>query len=366
MNIEQLNDQLHVLSHNLCIYYSKLVDDIHLRLMTKAIAAGHQGLKLSHALILPQIAADGSRIIDIARSQGISKQAIGQVAGELEKLGFIKKISDPADKRSKKLTLTSKGVTLIRQSADFMYDVDNELQDQIGKNHFKQLQNLSRKLFKAMALKFPDAGQYTPELDRQLPLIVYATSISNHLDLLLKQINHEKGHPPLKRSYWHVLEKILQKGIRINELAELNGISKQAVSQLANEIEKAGYIKRIHDPKDKRSRKLVLTDKGKELIRHTMESTRAVETLVEQQMGSKDYQQLKHCLYYYTQPPTRATDTSGQPPFDLARQLLSAIESIIKRDPQNISHPWLIQRGNSYLLSETAIEALKNFELKID
>lgn len=352
---ENLHNQLHLLSHNLCIYYSRLMDDIHQRLMEKALAAGYTGLKLSHAMILPQISAKGSRIIDIARSQAVSKQAIGQIANELEQLGFIEKTPDHQDKRSKKLILAERGITLVRLSAGFMREVDQELAQLISADSFHQLQQLSQLLFKQLKLKYPDVGQYTPEINTQLPLIVHVSSISAWLDLTLKDINGQQGHPPLKRSYWHVLEKITQKGIRINDLAEMNGISKQAVSQLANDIEKAGYISRIDDPSDKRSRQLVLTDKGRLLITHTLTATQDVEQQIEKVIGTDNFRQLKECLRHYVQ-------CSQQNNSNPDTQIQVAITGILQAQAGNINSEWLTvaDDGHGYRLSHAALEKLHN------
>lgn len=355
MASDTLYNQLHLLSHNLCIYYSRLVDDIYQHLMDKALAAGYTGLKLSHAMILPQISAGGSRIIDIARSQAVSKQAIGQVANELEQLGFIEKTLDAEDKRSKKLILTEQGITLVRLSAGFMAEVDQEIAQLMGAEQFEKLKQLSQLLFKKLRLKYPDVGQYTPEINRELPLVVFASSISARLDLMLKEITGKQGHPPLKRSYWHVLEKITQKGIRINDLAEMNGISKQAVSQLANDIEKAGYICRMDDPDDKRSKQLMLTDKGRLLVTHTLAATQDVEKMIADHIGEDRFSALKDNLRHYGQ-----TSQQRGTQKDLESEILQAISNVVKNHANPMNSAWLEPCDNEqYQLSEKALIALK-------
>lgn len=353
---DTLYNQLHLLSHNVCIYYSRLTDDIYQHLMDKALAAGYKGLKLSHAMILPQISAEGSRIIDIARSQAVSKQAIGQVANELEQLGFIEKTTDATDKRSKKLILTDKGITLVRLSAGFMNEVDKEIAQLMGQDPFDQLKQLSQLLFKKLKLKYPDVGQYTPEINRELPLVVFVSSISARLDLMLKEITGKQGHPPLKRSYWHVLEKITHKGIRINDLAEMNGISKQAVSQLANDIEKAGYICRMDDPSDKRSKQLILTDKGRLLVTHTLTATHDVENMLEQHLGEERFRSLKENLRHYAQSSQQQGSLR-----DIESDIKEALHAVIKNHANGDNSAWLITDDNNhYRLSDAALAALKD------
>jgi DNA-binding MarR family transcriptional regulator len=352
MNADKLTFELNHLTHNLCLYYSLLVDDIYQRLMNKALAAGHQGLKLSHALILPQISIHGARIVDIAKSQGVSKQAIGQIANELEQLGYITRIDDIDDKRSKKLILTQQGIELITQAASFMHEVDNELELCIGAPNFLQLKKYSQQLFKDFALKYPSASTYTPEITHKSPLIAYATSLATHLDLLLQTQNMSKGHSPLKRSYWQILEKISHHGVRVNDLAELNGISKQAISQLANEIEKSGYIAREFDPSDKRAKKITLTPKGEQLIIDTINSTEYVENVVEDKIGRDAIISLKKCFQHYLSPTDSAKEIFQNSAETKIQKILYQFINHLNEDEKK---QWTTKKGNKRKLSNEAI-----------
>ena len=324
--------------------------------MEKALVAGHKGLKLSHALILPQIASDGSRIVDIARSQGVSKQAIGQIANELEDLGYLSRTDDPEDKRSKKLTLTAQGVTLVKQAAGFMGDIDDELRVTLGPDTFNQLLTLSSLLFKKLSLKFPEAGVYAPHIGNTVPLIAFCIPLATRLDLLLQQQNTAKGHTPLKRSYWQVLEKITHNGVRINDLAELNGISKQAISQLANEIEKAGYIARVEDPNDKRAKNLVPTHQGKKLILDTLQSTAHVEHIIETYIGNQALKDLKHCFDVYLK-----SKSPKQPAIATKQTLQACLQTFITSLDKQEREQWL---DENHRLNNKAIEKICQMEFR--
>ncbi len=358
MTTEKLSHKLNNLSDNLCLYYSLLADDIYKDLMDKALAAGHKGLKLSHALILPQISSTGTRIVDIAKSQGVSKQAIGQIANELESLGYITRADDQTDKRSKKLILTTQGIHLIRQAASFTSDTDARLKSNMGETAFYALKTHSHALFKSLSLKYPDAGAYTPEISSELPLIAYVTSIATQLDLLMQEKNAQKGHAPLKRSYWQVLEKITQQGVRINDLAELNGISKQAISQLANEIEKADYIARVDDPSDKRAKKLLLTDKGEQLILDTIASTAYVEELIEKKIGSKSIAELKQAFQKYLLQ--RHNNYKQQSSTE--EKAHATLQKFIYNLSNSEKDIWIISENKNAVLSTYALDKLRQMQ----
>lgn len=63
-------------------------------------------------------------------------------------------------------------------------------------------------------------------------------------------------------SQWALLNLIYdKKGISTKELSEMMHVSKSAVTQLANDLEKKGYLSRTSDPKDKRTINIVPTPK---------------------------------------------------------------------------------------------------------
>lgn len=63
-------------------------------------------------------------------------------------------------------------------------------------------------------------------------------------------------------SLFHLLHN---KIVSLNNLADFLGISRPAVSQLVEKLERSGLVERIPNPNDKRGKLLELTEKGKEL-----------------------------------------------------------------------------------------------------
>ena len=359
------DQQLQNLSLNLCLCYARLTDDIHQQLMEKAIADSQHKLRLSYSLILPQISRQGSRIVDLAKSHGVSKQAIGQLAKELEKEGLIYRIQDEQDKRSRKLQLSDKGIDLIRLCTKYLSEVDARLEQQLGSDDFKQLKSHSIKIFTQLKLSYPPAGTYTPNITgksiQQLPIIVFVGAIANYLDLLLQQKNAARGHPALKRSYWQVLEKANQQGMRINEIANLNRISKQAVSQLVKEIEKSGYIQRISDSKDKRAKKLLLTDNGEQLVRDTLQSTEEIETQVADIIGRNGLIELKRLLgnYLINSGAEKSLSRQTNNASSTLRQLYKSCSALQRQQ-------WFNTHNNEVQLSQQGLQMLTNTCFKLE
>ena len=83
---------------------------------------------------------------------------------------------------------------------------------------------------------------------------------------VMHQLIDQRGHRGLKMAFEPYITLVGNEGSRLTELADALGISKQACSQTANQLEAAGYIERVSDPLDGRAKKLVLTEYGQQLM----------------------------------------------------------------------------------------------------
>lgn len=70
---------------------------------------GHPAIRPGHGCVFRFIDVDGSRVTTMAERAGMSKQAVGEVVDDLEALGYVERIPDPADRRAKLIRLTERG-----------------------------------------------------------------------------------------------------------------------------------------------------------------------------------------------------------------------------------------------------------------
>ena len=70
---------------------------------------GRGDVRVSHASLLPHIDLEGTRITEIARRMGVTKQAVNQAVSEIEALGLVRRKADPSDGRAKLVLFTAKG-----------------------------------------------------------------------------------------------------------------------------------------------------------------------------------------------------------------------------------------------------------------
>ncbi|MEO5757542.1 MAG: MarR family transcriptional regulator [Mesorhizobium sp.] len=87
-------------------------------------ARGYGDLRATHTTLLSNIDLAGSTVTEAADRAGVTKQAMGRLAAELEGAGYITVQSNPEDARVRILCLTEKGMRLMLDSLDVMDNLE--------------------------------------------------------------------------------------------------------------------------------------------------------------------------------------------------------------------------------------------------
>ena len=109
-------------------------------------AAGHSGLQPAHQAVLTHLRVSGARLTELARRASMSKQAMGQLVDEVERLGYVERISDPADGRAKIVRFTRAGLELIKDGTDIAAAIQREYAKLIGKKKLDLLRGILEEL----------------------------------------------------------------------------------------------------------------------------------------------------------------------------------------------------------------------------
>ena len=78
-------------------------------LYRRAHAAGYTDIRPGHGCVFGNVDPDGSRLTEIAERAFMTKQSVGEVATDLERLGYVERVPDPTDGRAKIIRLTDRG-----------------------------------------------------------------------------------------------------------------------------------------------------------------------------------------------------------------------------------------------------------------
>jgi DNA-binding MarR family transcriptional regulator len=112
--------------------------DFHARLRE----AGHSTIRQGHGCVFRFIHEGGSRLTELADSSGLSKQAVGEVVDDLEKLGYVERAQDPQDGRAKMIRLTEQGTDAHQVALDIFADIERDLAARYGAERVATMREL--------------------------------------------------------------------------------------------------------------------------------------------------------------------------------------------------------------------------------
>lgn len=116
------------------------------------------------------------------------------------------------------------------------------------------------------------------------------------LDNELQDSLGKKGWQHFSHSQSMIFLNMAEGRDRTVDIAKHMGISKQAINRTIKDLVESGMIKLVPDKKDKRAKRIVLTDKGALITQDATLGLNELESRLEQSLGSKKTAQLKHLL----------------------------------------------------------------------
>lgn len=119
-------------------------------------ARGVAGMMPSYPRLLGNLDTEGTRITGLARRMGVTRQAVAQLAKEIEAAGFIERRPDPDDGRGVIIAFTPKGRKALSVAVTVMDEIERDYAAVIG---HKRLSALKQDL-KAILDQFDRPGEF--------------------------------------------------------------------------------------------------------------------------------------------------------------------------------------------------------------
>lgn len=91
----------------------------------------------AHTTLFPHIDLEGTRLTELAQRVGITKQAVGQLVDDLERVGMVERIPDPADGRAKLVVWTDRGRRGLLEGLEVLGGVERELAQVMGAERWR-------------------------------------------------------------------------------------------------------------------------------------------------------------------------------------------------------------------------------------
>jgi DNA-binding MarR family transcriptional regulator len=134
--------------HNIGVLLQQLSRDFERRARGTLRTRGHTRLQPSHQVVFASLGRTGTRLTDLAQRAGMTKQAMGQIVDDLERLGYVERTPDPADGRAKIVRFTAAGIDFVCDAAEVLDEIWRAYAALLGEQELDQLQSTLRRLLR--------------------------------------------------------------------------------------------------------------------------------------------------------------------------------------------------------------------------
>jgi len=108
---------------------------------------GYPDLRPSHAALFLTIdRRSGSRLTDLAEQVRLTKQGMMALVDDLESLGYVRRVPDPADSRAKLVRLTARGRRAAAECRRAIQSVEQRTKRVLGDRRYETLREVLEEL----------------------------------------------------------------------------------------------------------------------------------------------------------------------------------------------------------------------------
>lgn len=121
-------------------------ESVHERMLAGLHHRGYEDLIASHLTVLQYPGPEDMRPSDLATRTRMTKQALNYLLGQLEALGYLKRVQDGADQRFRRIRLTARGRAASAAMREIVSEVEDEWSRKLGTRRFGELRDLLAQL----------------------------------------------------------------------------------------------------------------------------------------------------------------------------------------------------------------------------
>jgi DNA-binding MarR family transcriptional regulator len=112
------------------------------RVFEELAAAGFDDFTPSQARVFQRIAPSGSRLSDLARQAGITKQSAAFLIDQLERSGYVHRVRDPDDHRARLVRISERGARSVEAASAAVAQVESEWEAHLGARRMAALRRI--------------------------------------------------------------------------------------------------------------------------------------------------------------------------------------------------------------------------------
>ncbi|MET8234279.1 MarR family transcriptional regulator [Micromonospora sp. NPDC005298] len=107
-------------------------------IFARAAERGFDDARPRHGAVLAYLDPEGTRPGELARLAGRNKQTMGAILDELERLGYVRRTPDPADRRAKLIVPTDRGLRFMEVTDGIVDQIERTLADALGSAPYRE------------------------------------------------------------------------------------------------------------------------------------------------------------------------------------------------------------------------------------
>jgi DNA-binding MarR family transcriptional regulator len=104
--------------------------------------AGYDDVTLAQARVFQRIAPEGSRLTDLADQAQMAKQSVAGLVDELERMGYVRRVPDPTDRRARLIQIDKRGRQAAKAAQSAHDEIQAEWRSHLGARRFSQLREI--------------------------------------------------------------------------------------------------------------------------------------------------------------------------------------------------------------------------------
>jgi DNA-binding MarR family transcriptional regulator len=107
-------------------------------------AAGFGDVRTNHDCVFSYLPPQGTRLAELSTQSGMAPQSIVWHVDQLERLGYVERVSDPSDRRAKLIRPTKDGLAYMASARDALADIEHKWVTALGTNSLTKLRDILR------------------------------------------------------------------------------------------------------------------------------------------------------------------------------------------------------------------------------
>jgi DNA-binding MarR family transcriptional regulator len=141
---------------------TEIAKDFQRRVLARLAERGHSGLQPAHTAVIANVGLEGTRLTELARRASMTKQGMGQLVDEVERLGYVERVPDPTDSRAKIVRFSEHGRQLMVHGVECGELIQRDYARLIGRERLQFLHDVLDELRRKLrdgAAPLPAAGK---------------------------------------------------------------------------------------------------------------------------------------------------------------------------------------------------------------